>query len=73
MHILRGELKAGEHLPSSRELASDLHVSRIVIIEAYGQLLAEGYIESRRDQAHMSLKVPILKKPVKNARHILMN
>ena len=47
MHILRGELQAGEHLPSSRELASDLHVSRIVIIEAYDQLLAEGYIESR--------------------------
>ncbi len=48
MHILRGELKAGEHLPSSRELASDLHISRIVIIEAYDQLLAEGYIESRQ-------------------------
>jgi len=47
MHILRGELQAGEHLPSSRELASDLHVSRIVIIEAYDQLRAEGYIESR--------------------------
>ncbi len=48
MHILRGELQAGEHLPSSRELASELHVSRIVILEAYDQLLAEGYIESRQ-------------------------
>src|SRR6266849_9530675 len=46
--ILRGELQAGEHLPSSRELASELHVSRIVILEAYDQLLAEGYIESRQ-------------------------
>ena len=48
MHILRGELQAEEHLPSTRELASDLHVSRIIIIEAYDQLLAEGYIESRQ-------------------------
>jgi GntR family transcriptional regulator/MocR family aminotransferase len=46
--ILHGELHAGDRLPSTRELAEDLHVSRNVILEAYDQLLAEGYIESRR-------------------------
>ncbi len=45
--ILHGELQAGVKLPSTRELAEDLHVSRNVILEAYDQLLAEGYIESR--------------------------
>ncbi|HKF35715.1 MAG TPA: GntR family transcriptional regulator [Ktedonobacteraceae bacterium] len=47
LRITRGDLQAGEQLPSTRQLAADLHVSRIVILEAYGQLLAEGYIESR--------------------------
>lgn len=45
--ILHGELRSGEKLPSTRELASSLHVSRNVIVEAYEQLLAEGYIEGR--------------------------
>ncbi|WP_047153050.1 PLP-dependent aminotransferase family protein [Aneurinibacillus tyrosinisolvens] len=44
MRVLRGEIQAGERLPSSRELASSLEVSRNVVIEAYEQLLAEGYI-----------------------------
>lgn len=47
IHILHGELPAGTRLPSTRELAADLHVSRNVILEAYDQLTAEGYIESR--------------------------
>jgi len=45
--ILHGELHEGEKLPSTRELASSLQVSRTVIVEAYEQLLAEGYIEGR--------------------------
>src|SRR5215472_13241313 len=48
LRITRGDLQAGERLPSTRQLAADLHVSRIVILEAYDQLLAEGYIESRQ-------------------------
>ncbi len=46
IQILQGTLQAGQQLPSTRELAADLHVSRNVILEAYDQLLAEGYIES---------------------------
>lgn len=42
--ILHGELKAGERLPATRECASLLGISRNVVIEAFEQLLAEGYI-----------------------------
>lgn len=42
--ILHGELKAGEKLPATRECASQLGISRNVVIEAFEQLLAEGYI-----------------------------
>lgn len=45
--ILQGEMKSGEKLPSSRELAVSLLVSRNIIVEAYDQLLSEGYIEGR--------------------------
>src|SRR5436309_1268925 len=43
--ILRGELAAGAPLPGTRTLARDLGVSRIVVLAAYEQLAAEGYIE----------------------------
>jgi GntR family transcriptional regulator / MocR family aminotransferase len=45
--ILRGELRAGQRVPSSRELATALRVSRFPVLDAYAQLLAEGYFESR--------------------------
>jgi GntR family transcriptional regulator/MocR family aminotransferase len=48
LSIVRGNLRAGEQLPSTRQLAAELRVSRIVILEVYDQLLAEGYIESRQ-------------------------
>jgi GntR family transcriptional regulator / MocR family aminotransferase len=46
--ILAGELRAGEPVPSTRDLSRELGVSRIPVLEAYGQLLAEGYFEARR-------------------------
>jgi GntR family transcriptional regulator/MocR family aminotransferase len=45
--ILRGDLHAGELVPSSRELGRQLRVSRLPVLNAYSQLLAEGYFESR--------------------------
>lgn len=39
-----GRIAAGARLPSSRSLAAELGVSRGVISEAYGQLVAEGYL-----------------------------
>ncbi|MCT4353646.1 PLP-dependent aminotransferase family protein [Streptomyces sp. Je 1-79] len=43
-----GRLTAGTRLPSSRELAADLGVSRGLVTEAYEQLTAEGYLRSDR-------------------------
>jgi GntR family transcriptional regulator / MocR family aminotransferase len=45
--ILRGDLAAGQQVPSSRALASELEISRFPVLDAYAQLLAEGYFESR--------------------------
>src|ERR1700733_13124397 len=45
--ILERRLQPGQQIPSSRALADDLGISRIPVLGAYAQLLAEGYIESR--------------------------
>jgi GntR family transcriptional regulator/MocR family aminotransferase len=45
--IRDGRLPAGERLPSSRELARELGVSRGLVQECYGQLLSEGYLDSQ--------------------------
>ena len=50
-NIRRGRLPAGTRLPSTRALAGELGVSRGVVTEAYGQLGAEGYLETRQGAA----------------------
>src|SRR5215469_16538513 len=45
--ITDGTLRAGQRLPSSRGLAAELGLSRITVLNAYAQLLAEGYLQSR--------------------------
>jgi GntR family transcriptional regulator/MocR family aminotransferase len=45
--ILRGTLKKGLRLPSTRYLAIELHISRNIVIIAFEQLLAEGYLQSK--------------------------
>jgi GntR family transcriptional regulator/MocR family aminotransferase len=45
--IRSGRLKRGTSLPPTRALADDLGVSRGVVVEAYQQLVAEGYLTSR--------------------------
>ena len=42
-----GRLPRGTALPATRRLADELGVSRGVVIEAYQQLIAEGYLTSR--------------------------
>ncbi len=49
--IQTGRLRQGMPLPSSRALAADLSLSRGVVVEAYEQLLAEGYLIARRGSA----------------------
>jgi GntR family transcriptional regulator/MocR family aminotransferase len=45
--VRSGRLAQGTRLPSSRDLARDLGLSRGVVVEAYEQLVAEGFLESR--------------------------
>lgn len=46
--ILAGQMQRGEALPSTRELANTLGVSRNTVCEAYAMLLTEGFIVSRQ-------------------------
>jgi GntR family transcriptional regulator / MocR family aminotransferase len=45
--IVGGNLRAGQKVPSTRAFALELKVSRIPVLTAYSQLLAEGYFETR--------------------------
>jgi GntR family transcriptional regulator/MocR family aminotransferase len=45
--ILRGSLRKGLRLPSTRYIATELHISRNTVVIAFEQLLAEGYIQSK--------------------------
>ena len=46
--IREGALRAGTTLPSTRDLARQLGISRRVVVDAYGQLTAEGYLSVRQ-------------------------
>jgi GntR family transcriptional regulator / MocR family aminotransferase len=45
--IIHQALRPKERVPSTRTLADELGVSRIPVLNAYAQLLAEGYFEAR--------------------------
>jgi len=45
--VTDGVLHAGERLPSTRDLAATLGVSRTVVTSAYASLFAEGWLEGR--------------------------
>ena len=45
--VRSGRLASGSTLPSTRALADQLAVSRGIVVEAYEQLAAEGYLVSR--------------------------
>src|SRR3954470_10754358 len=46
--ILSRALRPGSKLPSTRELAAQLKISRTAVVSAYEQLLAEGYTTGRK-------------------------
>ena len=70
--IQSGRLAAGSTVPPSRTLAADLGVARSVVVEAYGQLVAEGYLESRQGSGTRvrAVEEPVAREapPVPNVR-----
>src|ERR1035438_8225384 len=45
--IVGRSLHTGQQVPSTRALAAELRISRLPVVTAYTQLLAEGYFEAR--------------------------
>jgi GntR family transcriptional regulator/MocR family aminotransferase len=56
--VRNGSLPAGTRLPASRSLAIDLGVSRGVVVRAYEQLTAEGYLHARQGRGTEVAVVP---------------
>ncbi len=56
--IRAGQLTMGTTLPSTRILARDLGVSRGVVVDAYAQLAAEGYVQSHPGAGTTVVYVP---------------
>src|SRR5580658_1073163 len=44
--IVDGQVRPGQRVPSTRNLAAELKISRIPVFNAYEQLCAEGYLET---------------------------
>lgn len=66
--ISQGSLRAGTRLPSHRNLAMQLNVSRITVESAYQQLLAEGYVESKPKRGIFLLRKLILMSFKRNSK-----
>jgi GntR family transcriptional regulator / MocR family aminotransferase len=56
--VRTGRLPAGTRLPASRTLAGDLAVSRGVVVRAYEQLGAEGYLSAKLGSGTVVADVP---------------
>ena len=63
--IISGKLTPDTKLPSKRDFAKNHGISVVTVENAYGQLLAEGYIYSRRliiitiPQVIILLRIPL--------------
>jgi GntR family transcriptional regulator / MocR family aminotransferase len=58
--VREGRLKPGTRLPSSRTLAIDLGIARNTVAEAYGQLVAEGWLTARQGSGTRIAETPPL-------------
>lgn len=61
-----GRLAPGTRLPSSRSLAQDLGIARNTVAEAYGQLVAEGWLTARQGSGTTVAEHPA--QPVRRTR-----
>lgn len=58
--ILSGHLPSGTKLPSKREFARDNHISVKTVMNAYEQLLVEGYLYSEEKRGYFVAEVEIM-------------
>lgn len=67
--IVQGRLAPGDKLPSKRALAAQLNVSTITVENAYGQLVAEGYLYSlpKRGYFVSNLSSPVSAAPAEES------
>jgi DNA-binding transcriptional regulator YhcF (GntR family) len=56
--VLERRLRPGQRIPSTRALASELKVSRLPVLEAFEQLVAEGYFLSRTGSGTVVASMP---------------
>ncbi|WP_114240734.1 PLP-dependent aminotransferase family protein [Dyella sp. C9] len=64
--ILAGTIAGGHKLPSTRELAVTLGISRATVVSAFDRLKAEGYLETRKGSAtRVSMLPPAINGAVK--------
>jgi len=66
--ILERRLRAGQRIPGTRSLAVELGVSRLPLLNAYEQLVAEGYLESRTGSGTFVASVPARRPTADGAR-----
>lgn len=70
--IVDRHLRAGQRIPSSRSLAAELRVSRMPVLTAYSQLLAEGYFEAHHGSGtFISHSLPIVSTSLDGGRDAL--
>ena len=62
-YVRSGRLAPHAKVPSSRALATSLGVSRGVVLEAYSQLIAEGYLVSRQGAPTRVGSTPSIERP----------
>ena len=58
--VLSGTYPTGVRLPSTRDLAMDLRVSRTTVLLAYEWLMSEGYIETHKGLEYVEVGPPML-------------
>ena len=66
--IRTGRLAAGERLPSTRELARALSLSRGLVVDCFDQLQAEGYLISRGGSATRVAPTVVAEQEVEEAQ-----
>ncbi|WP_336778081.1 MocR-like pyridoxine biosynthesis transcription factor PdxR [Pantoea sp. USHLN256] len=70
--IASGHLRHAQRLPSSRQLAHDLSLSRVTVEAAYAQLESEGYLQRHGGRGtFVSIKMapPAVKAPIDRSPH----